>query len=128
MRWKPDSDSDSEPRAHLAMYPAPSTNDTLTIVYRATATRIQGTNDVLDIPLPLEPVFLEYFRAYCRGVMLRHEGSLVMELAAVRASQMFRSAVTSQMPYRVIQPSLGNVGRHMLDEEWPGDDYYARRW
>lgn len=128
VRWKPSTADDGEPRAHIALYPAPSVAGTLTVVYRATAVRIQATDDVLDVPLPLEPAFLEYFRAYCRGLMLP-ERQLVLELAAIRTSLMFRAAVTSQMPYRAIVPTLGNVGLHALDEEhWNGDDFYARRW
>lgn len=127
VRFKPDAASDGEVRAHVALYPAPSAAGTLTVVYRAAATRIENESDTLDLPLALEPAFLEYFRAYCRGTMLKTR-PLAMELAEVRSSPLFRSAMTAQMPQRVIVPSMGPVGRHTLDQDWPGDDYYARRF
>lgn len=127
VRWKPSAAADGEVRAHVTLYPPPGAAGTLTVVYRAGAVRLANDDDVLDMPIALEPVFLEYFRAYCRGTMLR-ETPLAIEMAAIRSSPMFRTALTAQTPHRAIQPRMGPVGQYVIDEEWPGDNYYARRF
>lgn len=128
IRWQPSSSTDPETRAVLELYPAPTnTAHAVTVIYRGTAVRIDRESDVLDMPVPLEPVFLEYFRAYCRGTMLP-ERVLTNELAAVRQSPMFRSALSAQTPYRVIDPTLGDAGRHYAQASIPFDYEPMRRY
>lgn len=126
LRSKPDAASAGEARPHVELYPAPGAVGTLTIVYRAAAVRIEHDDESIDLPVPLEPAFLEYFRAYCRGSMLS-ERSLVLEMAQVRSSPMFRTALMSQMPHREVVAAPGNVGLLMaLGED--NDLEYARRY
>lgn len=128
LRPKPDAASAGESRPHIELYPAPGTASTMTIVYRATAVRIESDDESIDLPVPLEPAFLEYFRAYCRGLMLP-ETRLEAEMREVRGGTMFRSALVSQMPYREIMPTPGNAGAYLACEENYDFEYdNARRY
>jgi len=127
VRWRPSTTTDPETRAVLSLYPAPTmTTEQVTVVYRTAAVRVEDETAILDLPLPLEPVFLEFFRAYCRGTMLA-ERDLTTELQRVRTSTMFRAALSAQSPFRTITPTLGDAGEHYATGMM-GRDFYARRY
>lgn len=110
----------------LKLFPAPSTVETLTLVYDAAWSEVNEDDDVIPVPGFAEHVFEEWVRAYARGLDEEDAGPLAERLAVLKASPMFRDVAQRDalVTGAVLSPGYGAAApgrRHYVRWNHPGN-------
>lgn len=101
------------PQKVLELFPVPRTARTLTITYTAGWTRVDETDDVIDLPQQLEPAFVGWIRHYAEGREKRKD--INEHMAAFKRSPVFMDAEAregAELPF--LEAPLGQSGERFF--------------
>lgn len=119
--------SSAPPGYRLEVWPTPAADEDpfLTLVYYRGWTTLANDSDIANIPPWIEPLFIEFVRAYSRGWT---NDTLERELEAITSGRRFMEAVAkdgeTQGSFGCIQGGAADFGSGELDEiVLGGNDY-----
>lgn len=108
---------DGLPQKALEVYPAPSTTRSLIVIYTGTWTEVDAMDDAVDIPVQLEPAFMEWVRSY--AMAREKKASMAEALALAKANPLVADAMQREgREVRAIPPRLGPVGAAFETNRW----------
>lgn len=105
------------PQKVLEMHPAPSTERGLIVIYTGTWSPVDDLDDVVDIPVQLEPAFTEWVRAW--AVAREKKAGMAEALTIVKQNPVVADAMQREgREVRAIPPRMGPVGAQFTSGRW----------
>lgn len=104
---------DGVPQKVLEVYPAPSRERDVSLIYTAGWLAVDASNEPIDLPQQLEPAFVEFVRAFAAAREKRTTMAAAME--ELKQNDVIMAAMRSEsteLPW--LAPTLGQVGHRFL--------------